>query len=403
MRKTILMVAYTHYLTDARVIRAAEAAVEAGFEVDVLVLRRVGFPAVEMVRGVRVIRLNQHKYRGSGVLNYCLTYGEFFLRCFCKSAVLHLRRRYAVAHVNNMPDFMVFSALIPKLLGAKVLLDIHDPMPETLESKFKDGSSAWLRRLLLWQEKLSAWFADRVLTVHEPVKEHVLVKHGLAADSILVVSNFPDDAIFQARDHVPCNGQIRLVFHGTILERSGLGQMLVALSRVKQRDRISVKVIGEGDFSQIFARRIKELGLESRVEFVNRSIPVREIPAAIADCNVGIVPLEISAITNYALPLKLLEYIALGMPVVSVRSVAISHYLSDEDCVFFEPNDVNSLCAALDRLAADPSLIPHYRERSLAVRDRFLWSHEKRKYMYLLRSLSGTTALLASCLQLAFP
>jgi glycosyltransferase involved in cell wall biosynthesis len=387
MRKSVLMVAYTHYASDARVVRAAEAALDAGFDVDFLALRRPGEPSVEHVRGVRVFHLNQRKYRGGGMLDYCLAYGAFLLRTACKAAALHLRRPYAVVHVNNMPDFMVFSALVPKLMRARVLLDIHDPMPETWESKFKGARRNWMHKLLLWQEQLSAWFADRVLTVHEPVKQNILLQHNLPGQPIFVVSNFPDDSMFPPRESVPCNGSIRLVFHGTILERSGLGQMLLALSRITHKDRISAKVIGEGDFSEAFALQIQHLKLEGMVEFVNASVPVNEIPAAIADCNVGIVPLEISAITNHALPLKLLEYIALGMPVVSVRNAAISHYLSDDDCMFFEPNNLDSLCAVLNRLVANPDLVQHYHQRSLAIRDRFLWSREKKKYVGLLHEL----------------
>ena len=78
--------------------------------------------------------------------------------------------------MNNIPDFFVFCALLPKLMGAKVLLDIHDPMPNTFASKFKSGENGFFFKLLLWQERLSAAFADQVLTVHDPVKEYVLVE-----------------------------------------------------------------------------------------------------------------------------------------------------------------------------------------------------------------------------------
>jgi glycosyltransferase involved in cell wall biosynthesis len=288
-----------------------------------------------------------------------------------------------------MPDFMVFSALVPKLSGAKVLLDIHDPMPETLQSKFKSARLGWMQTLLLWQERLSARFSDRVLTVHEPVKREILVNHGLSPDSIVVVCNFPDEQIFSLRHDVRLEMPVRLAFHGTILERSGLGQMLAALSQVRHKERISVKVLGEGDYSAEFARRIASMGLQRTVEFVNRTVPVNDVPAMIADCNAGIAPLEISAITNYILPLKLLEYISLGLPVVSVRNVAISHYLSEEDCLFYEPNNLDSFAAVLNRLTEEPGLLRHYRERSLAVRERFLWSREKGKYVDLLHQLSA--------------
>src|SRR5690348_11349385 len=163
------MVAYSYYETDPRVIREAEAAVEAGFHVDVLALRKPGTAPVEMIRGVRVIRLNQVKYRGRGYLKYLFEYIQFFCRCFMRTSSLFFQHRYKIIHVNNMPDFLVFSTLVPKLCGAKVILDIHDPMPNTFVSKFKDTDKSISYRVLLWQERLSAAYSDRVITVHHPV------------------------------------------------------------------------------------------------------------------------------------------------------------------------------------------------------------------------------------------
>lgn len=382
------MVAYTHYQSDARVVREAEAALEGGFDVDVLALGRNGDPGVERVRGVRVINVMHGRYRGAGLIQYFLSYTQFLIRCFFVTVWMYLKRRYPVVHVNNMPDFMVFCALVPKLFGSKIILDIHDPMPETFQSKFKSGAQGWGHRLLLWQERMSAKFADAVLTVHEPVKEHVLDKHGLSQGKIVVISNFPDERVFSLRQTLPLDGKLHLAFHGTILERSGLRSFVTALSRVRHPQRITAKIIGEGDFAPTLKGLISSLGLSDRVEFVNRSVPVDEIPAALASCNVGVVPLEISAITNFALPLKLLEFISLGMPVVSVRNVAIQHYFNDDECLFYDHNDPEALCAALNRLSEDPELLRHYRQQSIAVRETYCWRNEKTKYIQLLRELA---------------
>jgi glycosyltransferase involved in cell wall biosynthesis len=387
--KAILMIAYTTYERDPRVIREAQAAANAGFEVDFLALRRPGDPPVENLRGVRVFRLAQSRYRGRGHFQYLLAYLMFFLRCFVKTNSLFLKRRYRVIHVNNMPDFLVFCTVVPKIFGAKIVLDIHDPMPNTFASKFRSGERGFFYRLLLWQELLSVWYSDRVLTVHDPVKDGVLVKHGLAPESIDVIANFPDSDLFTSHGTYRLNGQVRLAFHGTILERSGLRNLIIALSRVKQRKKIRAKIIGEGDFSAELQRLIRDHALEEVVEFDNRSYPVYEIPRRIADCNVGVVPLEISSITNYALPLKLLEYISMGLPVVTVRSVAICHYFSEEDCLFYDWNDVDSLRHLLDRLAEEPHLLERYHARAIALRHKFTWRSEREKYVALLRELAG--------------
>ncbi|MCC6365709.1 MAG: glycosyltransferase family 4 protein [Bryobacterales bacterium] len=388
-RKTVLMLAYTYYESDPRVIREAEAAVEGGFEVDFLALRKPGTPPEEMVRGVRVIRLPQGKYRGGGHLRYLTEYGQFFLRCFAKSTGLFFQRRYRAVHVNNMPDFLVFSTLVPRLFGSKVILDIHDPMPNTFASKFKGREGGFFYRLLLWQERLSAAYSSQVITVHHPVKEGILLKHGLAPEAIEVIANFADEKLFPLRERFHIEGKVRFVFHGTILERSGLRTLMTALAQVRHEDRIIVTIIGEGDFSAELQGLIHSLQLEHVVEFDNRSYPVHAIPERIAHCHVGLVPLEISSVTNYALPLKLLEYVSLGLPVVTVRSAAISYYFREEDCIFFDWNDPSSLSRALDRIAGNPDVLLRYRERSVALREQFSWGGEKKKYVALLRQLTG--------------
>jgi glycosyltransferase involved in cell wall biosynthesis len=384
------MVGYTYYETDPRVIREAEAAVEGGFEVDFLALRRPGTPEMEFIHGVRVIRVAQAKYRGRGYFQYLLAYLTFFFRCFIKTTGLFIRRRYVVIHVNNMPDFLVFSTLIAWLFGAKIILDIHDPMPNTFASKFRGKEKGFFYRTLLWQERLSAAYCARVITVHDPVKFGILAKHGLKPESVEVVANFADEKLFPLRPSFNIGEEIRFAFHGTILERSGLGILMNALKEVRRRDRIRVKIIGEGDFSQRLKEMIVELKLEPIVEFENRSYPAHAIAEHIADCHVGLVPLEISSVTDFALPLKLVEYICMGLPVVSVRSSAISYYLSEQDCMFFDWDDPISLSKIMDAIADNPSILLPYRERSVALRDRFSWTSEKRKYIDLLCQLSGT-------------
>ncbi len=396
-KPAVLMIAYTNYRSDPRVIREAEAAASAGYDVDFIALRRSGESSEEQVRGVRVIRLNQQRYRGGGLLPYVFSYLAFFVRCFAKATALQVAKRYRVVHVNNMPDFFVFCALVPKLMGARIILDIHDPMPNTFASKFKSGEASLAFKLLLWQERISAWFADRVITVHEPVKEHVLVKqHGLRADSVHVIANFADDKLFTLQPPPRASG-LRLAFHGTILERYGLRDAMVALSGMKHRDRVSLKIIGEGDFSEPLKELISSLGLTDIVQFDNRMYPVTDMPRMLADCNVGLVPLEISSITNYGLPLKLLEYLMLGMPSVTVRNVAIGHYFGDDDCLFYEPGNPVSLREVLDRLAGDPALVTRYRDRAASLREKFAWSGERRKYVALLGELSGQTNRISTC------
>ena len=391
-RPRVLMIAYTNYENDPRVVREANAAVWGGFDVDVIVLEREGQLAMEWVSGVMVHRVKQARYRGGGLLRYVAAYLEFFLRCFAKVSWMHLQNRYRVVHVNNMPDFLVFCALLPRLLGARVILDIHDPMPDTFASKFPEGERSWLFRVLLFQERVSAAFASCIVTVSEPLKRAVLVeKHGLKPTAIHVIANFADDDLFQLRSPPPAGDHLQLVFHGTILERYGLAHVIRSIAAMRHRDGIRMRIIGDGDYSAALKQLIADLGLADAITFDNRMYPLNEIPKHLADCHLGVVPLERSSILNFALPVKLIEYFSLGMPSITVRNAAIEHYFDDTDCLFYEPEDQDSLRRLLDRVADDPGLVERYRQRSITTRERCLWSVERRRYVDLLRELSGLT------------
>ena len=384
------MLAYTHYENDPRVIRAAEAALEGGFTVDVITLRRQGQLPVETVRGVRVFRVQQ-RYRGSSRLKYLLEYAKFFVRCTVMSTRLFIARRYKVIHVHNMPDALVFATLVAKLFGSKVILDIHDPMPETYGSKYRSLANNAVSRMLLLQEKLSVAFADQTITVSDPVKNGILIKHGYRPDAISVVANFADDEIFKPIPYSDVEGKVRFVFHGTILERYGLGMLVEAVAQVRNREKITIRIIGEGDFSAKLADLILKHRVSDVIDFVNRVFPLHDLPKLLSDCHVGLVPLDVgaSSVANYALPLKLVEYTCLGMPSITVRNAAIEHYFRPDECMFFDSGDAPALARLLDKVAENPDCLIEYRKRLEGVRERFLWSKEKDAYIAMLRNLAS--------------
>jgi glycosyltransferase involved in cell wall biosynthesis len=390
-RVRVLMIAYTNYESDPRVMREAEAAADAGFGVDFIALRRAGQPAEEIVRGVRVLRVAQDRYRGGSHLRYLLSYVEFFARCALKALALQPGRRYRVAHVNNMPDALIWCLAPLKLFGVRLILDIHDPMPETFGAKFAGGERSSLYRILLAVERLSVWLADRTITVSEPVKTGVLLPHGYAENAIGVVANFADDELFELQPYPAFDGKVRFAFHGTILERNGLGTLIEALALVRHRDKIHVLIVGDGDYGDTLATAIRDKGLADIVEFRHRVYPLREIPRLLAACHVGLVPLRLSSVANYALPLKLVEYTCLGMPTISIRNAAIDHYFGADECLFFEAGNVAALAEEIDRVAAEPDRLLEMRPHVLRARERVLWSGERAKYVSLLRDLSGTS------------
>ena len=123
------MVVFSSYPHDARPRRAVDALLQEGMSIDLLCEADGKAPRRESLGNLRVTRIPIPRTRG-GKLSYAYQYSAFIALASSIFAWRSLRKRYDLVYVHNMPDVLVVSGLLPKLLGAKVILDQHDPMPE---------------------------------------------------------------------------------------------------------------------------------------------------------------------------------------------------------------------------------------------------------------------------------
>ena len=356
--RRVLIIAYTTYIHDGRVKRHAEALAERGDEVDVICLATT--PPV-IASKVNVIGIRIPRYRGASRLSYIASYIRFFTRAAMLATRRTLAQRYDVVMVCTMPDAAVLCALLPKLLGSTVVLDVHDTMPELYQDKFPGRRGYIGARLLLLEERASALLADRVLAVHEPHQRR-LERAGVAAGKIRTVMNVPDPRLFQWQSHGlraadADRGQpFTVVCHGTLTERLGLEVAFKAIGLVaEQLPGLHLRVIGTGDYLAHANELVVAMGLASRVTF-HDPVAIERLPALLREAAVGLVPNHPSGATHLMLPVKLLEYAMLGIPVVSARLRTIEHYFDPAAIAYFEPDDPASLARMLSRLYHDPGL-----------------------------------------------
>ncbi len=223
-----------------------------------------------------------------------------------------------------MPDFLVFSALLPKLLGARVILDLHDPMPELLVTIFGLDEKSLGVRLLKFLEKNSIGFADQVLTVNLACKE-IFSGRSCPPEKIQVLMNVPDERVFQYHNCLdyPERDPARpfvVMFHGSIVERNGLDIAVDAL-RVLRRSVPNAELWVYGAATPFLHKVMDPAslnGLSSAVRYLGPKSQ-KGIVAAIHTCDVGVIPNRNNAFTEINTPTRIFEYLSLGKPVVSPR------------------------------------------------------------------------------------
>jgi glycosyltransferase involved in cell wall biosynthesis len=358
--------------------REAEALRDAGLDVDIVCLREPGAPAVEVDHGVTLHRLPLRRRRG-GPLSYVLDYVTFCVAATVEVARLHLQRPFLVVQANTMPDFLVFTALVPRLLGAKVVAFMKEPTPELGETKY---GSPLLVRALRVIERAALRYADLAFTVTDDLKD-TYVARGADPDKIVVVHNGPEarHLLEHRTATTPDPAWFTAVCHGLVDERYGHDTMVEAVRRAQDRiPNLRLRITGTGDYVDELRRLIESEGLQDRVQYLGW-LEMPDLVAELCRADVGIVAQKSSPYSNLVHTNKMYEYMLLDTPVVASRLRATARSFGDDAVQYFEPGSAESLADALVALYQDPA-----RRSSLVARSRELcrsygWAAQKDVYL----------------------
>jgi len=377
------MVMHTGYPDDPRPRRAIDALLEEGMNVDLICLKRDSAPARETLGGLNILRLPMTHRRGSKFV-YAWNYFTFL---FVSAAILALRsftRRYDLVYVHNMPDILVFASLVPKALGAKVVLDLHDPMPELLTTIFNlDGDSPGVR-LIRRLERWSIAWSHFVVTTNIAFKRR-FASRSCHPEKIGIVMNSPDEQIFPFRklrsrafENSGPDKRFVIMYHGSMVERNGVDHAVDALAHVvKTVPTAELRIFGsETPFLTKVLDSARNQGLEGSVHFLGPK-SLEELVPAIADCDVGVIPNHRNAFTDINMPTRIFEYLTMGKPTIAPRSSGIQDYFPADSLVFFEPGNAEDLARKIEDVALHYSDALDTVERGQRIYLEHTWSREK--------------------------
>jgi glycosyltransferase involved in cell wall biosynthesis len=386
--KRVAAVVYSTYPADPRPRRAAEALAKEGAIVEVICLSESDeVPRRQFFSGVDITRVPIKRIRG-GKFSYVLRYGLFILFAGAILARRGCKRRYDLVHVHNMPDVLVVSALLPKILGAKVILDLHDPMPELMMTIFGLQEQSYFVRLLKKLEKWSLRFADAVITVNEAFKK-VFSTRSCASEKLNVVMNAPDEAIF--RYHPPSKPDVAgreasrpfvIMYHGTLVERQGLDSAVIAFEKIKKTiPGAKLRIFGERTpFLDHVMNLVQKLELGDSVEFLGPK-RLEEIPEAIRECDVGIIPNRRSKFAELNTPTRIFEFLSQGKPVIAPRGQGVLDYFAPQELVLFRMGDVEDLAAKMEYVFYNPEEMVRMVERAQEVYLAHRWRSERQRFL----------------------
>ena len=381
------MVHYSDFAVDSRIQRQARALAERGDHVDCVCL---GEEAVlDLGEGsIATHRAAGDKPRG-GARAYLEGNARFLAGAARKVSALDRGERFDLVEIHNMPDALVFAALRPKLRGAPLILNFHDTFPELFATLFERPPNHPLVRLIRVEERVSAAMADGHVFVTEEARE-LLRERGIDAKRSQVVMNTPDERVFGERREAhtpPSEGELRVAYHGGLADRFGVETLVRAVALLRDRgEPVALDVYGsDAEAACRLTAFASEVAPEG-VRIAPQPTPVEEIPARVAAADLGVVPTLQDGFTELLLPVKLLEYVHMGLPVVASRLPVIERYFGD-DLLLAEPGDPASIAAAIEGVRSDPVAARTRAERASSRLAKIEWRQQRQGYLVLVDGL----------------
>jgi len=307
-------------------------------------------------------------------------------------AFLKLRRAADAARPDVLYErynlFFLAGVWLKRLRGLPMILEVNAPL---FEERSAHGGLA-LKSLARWTEEAAWRAADVVLPVTEVLAGRVRAA-GVPDDRIVVVPNGAGREFLACADPAPIrerhglDGKLVLGFTGFVRPWHGVDRVVRWLAEAG-RENVALLMVGDGPARAELERLAADLGVADRVIFTG--VVQREaVPGHVATFDIALQP----HVVEYASPLKLFEYMAMGKAVVAPATPNILEVLTDgETALLFPPDEPGRLNALLDRLADDAALRAGIgaRARDWIVRTDRTWEGNARTVLGLAERLART-------------
>lgn len=383
----ICMLSYSFYERDNRVRRYAEALVKRGDDIEVFAIGKNDTPKEEMISGVKVRRIQNRVVNEKRKIEYLFRLFLFLIKSFYHVSLNHIRSPYQLVHVHSVPDFEVFAVLLPKIMGSKIILDVHDIVPEFYTSKFNNGRVSAVTKALILVERWCCKFADHVIISNDIWKE-VIINRSVNKSKCTTIINYPDTSIFKSDDKKDRgDSDFIAMYPGTLNYHQGVDIAIRAIAQVRNTiPNIKFQVYGTGPLLSKLQKIIQEMELQNNVILFGM-VPLHEIAKKMVAADLGIVPKRAEGFGNEAFSTKILEFMALGVPVIASDTKIDRLYFNDSIIQFYRSGDESDLAEKIVTLYNDKQKRINMSQNAYKFAMENCWENKKELYFNIVDSL----------------
>jgi glycosyltransferase involved in cell wall biosynthesis len=377
---------------DDRVRREARALALAGYQVTVIAPSSGPQPKREVWEGVTVYRFHPPA-EYLGLWGYLWEYGYSLTAVFLLSLVVASREGFDVIHAHQPPDLFALIAGFYKLFGKKYVLDHHDLSPDLYEARFREQARPFVTRILTFIERFACQIADRVIATNQSYRQVEMQRAGTPAERIVIVRNGPDlGEVFRVKPEPALRvaGKTIIGYVGVMGTQDGVDNLLRAMHclvfQLGRKDVLCV-LVGSGNALPGLETLAQELDITEYVHFTGWVYGQDEVRNYLNAMDICAAPEPGDIYNNRSTAAKVMEYMAVGKPVVSFDLV--EHRFSAQAASLYAlPGDVSDFARQLEFLVTHPEERERLGQLGLErIQNQLAWQHQARELIKLYEAL----------------
>ena len=377
-RKILIIVENLPVPFDTRVWQEATTLVENGYTVSVICPKGKGYEKEEEVlAGVHIYR-HDLKTEGSGFVGYVKEYGSALYHEIRLAKKIYKEIGFDVIHGCNPPDDIYMVAKHFRKYGVRYVFDHHDICPELFEAKF--GKKGLLYKSQLWLERQTYRHAAFAFVTNESYKKIAIERGGMNPAKVYVLRSGPKLERLRIQEPKPelKKGRKYMVgYLGVIGKQEGIPYLLEAARYIRNelhRDDICYGIVGGGTSLEELKTLSVSMGIDDIVTFTGRA-PDDVMLDYLNTADICVNPDEYNPMNDKSTMNKVLEYMALGKPIVQF-DLTEGKYSAKEASVYANPNDAVDMGKKIVELLDNPQ---KRQEMSVYGRKRIVeelsWEH----------------------------
>lgn len=367
-KNNVCMFAYRPIPKFMNRLKVAQSVNLNGYNVDFICPKDYNETDNETLSNVNIYRTKDQLGSWKGYSDRLLKYLSFTYNTCLKIKELNKSKHYYYYHIHTPPDFLIISVIPYKLIyGSKIILDLHDMLPETVESNLKGLKKSIFLLLAIFIEKISVYLSDAIICTNLYDKEIVISRNNINPDKIYVVMNVPNPnqtgLIYAEKKDFNLEDKFVVLFEGTVWERRGIQTVVEAVELLQNQLPALFVIVGDGPYLNQLKEIVEKKDISTHVKFTGW-VNQNDLSRYISISDIGVIPFLRTKVNERGVPNKLFEYIIHDKPVCASNLKGMNSTFSKEEIMFFEPGNAKDLAAKIEWCYNNPDLVSEMKTKA---------------------------------------